>query len=435
MGAFVPNSIKVKKVFYLRKSIKILLSAAGILCAGLIIGTLQFLIWNQYEPPLTVGSHIKTSKTNLTAVTREWYDSYIASLQGPEVPYDWRVHSARLTYILPLEQPGYVEVAYTIQPASRNLDVVSNLELVVLDSSYTVQTVLYWEQVSDGWELADTLTAAGYDLRFPDPRQQKENEIAENTHHYRMDDSSDQTYFVQNETLYVTYDGGNTSVEVPDGYTLVCMGPNEIPDEYLEPDSYVVSPEFTGFIGYDEDYAVLLYSEDRGQTWDTCRIGPGHKALSFLSYTENGCYAAFATDRSLGNDYYEAFYSEDLRDWHPFSIPEALNGHLTCAYWTSDGRGYFAYGTYGYVAESLDQEPQVLILHDSGDLTSKLGYDPFDEICRFYEEGDSIYAVIGQGDDGDYMVDGQLVQALYRSEDGVNFYFQETISDNPTEAG
>lgn len=40
---------------------------------------------------------------------------------------------------------------------------------------------------------------------FPGAETQKENEITENTLHYQMDNSSDQTYFVQNETLYVTY--------------------------------------------------------------------------------------------------------------------------------------------------------------------------------------------------------------------------------------
>lgn len=42
---------------------------------------------------------------------------------------------------------------------------------------------------------------------FPGAETQRENEITENTHYYQMDNSSDQTYFVQNETLYATYKG------------------------------------------------------------------------------------------------------------------------------------------------------------------------------------------------------------------------------------
>ena len=47
-----------------------------------------------------------------------------------------------------------------------------------------------------------------------------------------------------------------------------------------------------------------------------------------------------------------------------------------------------------------------------------------------------LYLVMGQGDDGDYMKDGKLSEALYRSEDGVNFSFvEETADDTPEQAG
>ena len=419
----------------MRRTGKILLSAAGMLCICLIIGTVQFLTWKRYEPPTTVGSCVKTEETNLISVTKQWYENYIDSLKGPGVPYDWRIHSARQIYIIPLEQPGYVELAYLIQPESRNLDVISNLGLAAVNGNYTAQMVLYWEQETDGWKLADTMTPAAYDLKFPSAEEQKEREIAENTHHYQMDDSSDQTYFVQNETLYVTYDGGNTSVEVPDGYELVCMGGNEIPDEYLERNSYVVSPEFTGFIGYKSGYAVLLYSEDQGESWNQSKIAPGYKARSFLSTTENGCYAAFAADRALGNDYYGAYYSADFKNWNTILLPEDFSGHLTGAYWEKDGTGYFADDMSGYVQDPSTGAFQTLSIQEPEDLTAQLGYNPFHEIQYFYEKDGGVYLVAGQGSDGDFTIDGQLVQGLYYSEDGVHFYFQETIADNPTEAG
>lgn len=422
-------------MFSLRTSGKIILSAAVFLGVSCLIGGLQISAWRQYVPPLIIGSTVETDETNLTAVTRKWYESYIDSLKGPDVPYDWRIRDASLTYIMPLDQPGYVEISYTAQPASRSPEVPANLGLTAIDGDYAAQKVLYWEETSDGWTVADAMTAAGYDLMFPDPEEQKEEEIAEKTHHYQMDPEEEETYFVKNETLYITYDGGKTSLEVPKGYDLVCMNPNGIPDEYLEPNSYVVSPEFTGFLGYEGGAAVLLHSEDQGQTWNTCRIASGHKALSFLSRTDDGCYAAFATDRSLGSDYYEAFYSSDFENWQLVSMPEELGGHLTCAYWTKDGTGYFADGTCGYVQNPSPGESQMLLFQDPGDLTAQLGYNPFHEIQRFYEGNGLVYMVMGQGADGDYTVDGQLVQALYSSEDGIHFSFKDIIEDNPIEAG
>lgn len=419
----------------MRISSKIILCVAVFLGICFLIGTAQFFAWKNYIPPATIGSTVETEETDLSFVTRRWFDSYTNSLKGMNVPYDWRIHSASLTYVMPLEQPGYVEIGYAMQPASLCLDAVSNLDLYAQNGGYYSQKVLYWEQIPGGWELSDVLTVAGYDLMFPSHEMQKENEIAENTHHYLPDAENEETYIVNDDTLYVTYDGGITSKEVPNGYDLVCIDPNGIPDEYLERGSYVVSPEFTGFIGYEDGSAVLLYSLDKGESWNKSQIAPGYKALSFLSMTENGCYAAFATDRALGNDYYGAFHSDDLSNWDLVSMPEELLGHLSCTYWTDGGTGYFADGMTGYAQEPGTGTFQELSIQEPEDIITQLGYNPFHEIERFYEEDGSLYMVIGQGADGDYTKDGQLIQALYCSDDGINFYFKETISDNPAEAG
>ena len=43
---------------------------------------------------------------------------------------------------------------------------------------------------------------------------------------------------------------------------------------------------------------------------------------------------------------------------------------------------------------------------------------------------------MGQGDDGDYVKDGKLVEALYQSADGTTFTFvEEAAADTPEEAG
>ena len=58
------------------------------------------------------------------------------------------------------------------------------------------------------------------------------------------------------------------------------------------------------------------------------------------------------------------------------------------------------------------------------------------QIEKMYEKDGILYVVMGQGDDGDYMKDGKLAEALYRSEDGVNFSFVEEIADDtPEQAG
>ena len=47
-----------------------------------------------------------------------------------------------------------------------------------------------------------------------------------------------------------------------------------------------------------------------------------------------------------------------------------------------------------------------------------------------------LYSVVGQGDDGDYVKDGKLAEALYQSQDGKMFTFVEEIADDtPDQAG
>ena len=72
--------------------------------------------------------------------------------------------------------------------------------------------------------------------------------------------------------LFVTYDAGESFVEVPDGYEKVCGKPNGGYDERLEDGSYLISPDFTAFLGFDSEGTVLIYSEDQ--------VHPGMRAGS-----------------------------------------------------------------------------------------------------------------------------------------------------------
>ena len=79
---------------------------------------------------------------------------------------------------------------------------------------------------------------------------------------------------------------------------------------------------------------------------------------------------------------------------------------------------------------------QDITIPEAEEITGELGFDPFDTVEKMYEKDGILYVVMGQGDDGDYMKDGKLAEALYRSEDGVNFTFVEEIADDtPEQAG
>ena len=65
----------------------------------------------------------------------------------------------------------------------------------------------------------------------------------------------------------------------------------------------------------------------------------------------------------------------------------------------------------------------------------KLGFNPFDQVERFYMEDGMWYMVIGQGEDGDYADNGQMIKALFSSEDGEHFTFEKEITETLQEAG
>lgn len=79
---------------------------------------------------------------------------------------------------------------------------------------------------------------------------------------------------------------------------------------------------------------------------------------------------------------------------------------------------------------------QEIVIPEAVEVTAGLGFNSFDTVERMYEEDGILYAVVGQGDDGDYVKDGKLAEALYQSQDGKTFTFVEEIADDtPDQAG
>ena len=79
---------------------------------------------------------------------------------------------------------------------------------------------------------------------------------------------------------------------------------------------------------------------------------------------------------------------------------------------------------------------QEIVIPEAVEVTAGLGFNPFDTVERMYEEDGILYAVVGQGDDGDYVKDGKLAEELYQSQDGKTFTFVEEIADDtPDQAG
>ena len=121
----------------------------------------------------------------------------------------------------------------------------------------------------------------------------------------------------------------------------------------------------------------LLYSTDRGETWNESRIRQsGYAANPFLSVTDSGYYVTMAADRSLGSDYYATYYSEDLKNWTSITLPDYFCTNLTCSFWTKDGRGYYAKDESMMATLDGGKTFQDIVIPEAEEITERLGFNP-----------------------------------------------------------
>lgn len=414
--------------------------AAAILIGAIILmGGIREVIWHQYKVPETVGSVLTSDSTDQESVSREWFRLYTEKLMGFSVPYDYRIVNAQITRteLLTGAPDEYVQIDYKIRVASDNNQIRGNLELISTDIPrvYHGQMVLRFSRPGEHiWKLEEKMRPVEYQIRTPGFQQEMQEP---QTEHFNMKTDEPMTYYIKDETLYVTYDSGETFVEVPDGYETICGDGNGRYNELLLENSYIITREFTGFLSSGAGGAALLYSTDMGQTWEESRIGEmGNHANTFLSKTQSGYYVTFSVDRSLGTDYYLTFFSEDLASWDEIALPRDIMTNLDCAFWSDNDYGYYPAGdgTF-YLAKGRGAAYQEVPYPEPQEIVERLGFNPFDTMERMYQKDGITYMVVGQGDDADYAKDGKIMKALYQSVDGENFTFVEEMNDEPEQAG
>lgn len=417
---------------------KLIAGIIGMIVSVGLIGAVLELIWHEYKPPQIVGSEMRKkgiTQEDREDLSREWFEHYTDELTGVSVPYDFRIKKARVDSVEVLDDV-YIQIDATIWPASSNQEIINNLGLIGMGKrhEYQCQMVLKWVKDGKTWTIDEKLSPVQYQLQTPEMQEEIHRP---QTEHYAMQTEEEMTYFIENNVLYVTYDAGKTLHEVEDGYEKVCREVNGTYQELLPYNSYVITPEFTAFVGYSDGKTSLIYSKDEGKTWQESGIyDGGFKANTFLAKTKNRCYVTFAVDRSLGSDYYTTFQSEDLQTWNEVRLSENFWSNLTCSFWSNDETGYYSRGSDSfYMTTDGGAGFQETKYPAAQAIVDELGFNPYDTVEKMYCEDGKTYMVVGQGDDGDYVRDGELMKALYESQDGVNFIFVKEIADSPVLAG
>lgn len=408
-----------------------IVGAIAILCAC-VVG----FVWSRYEEPPITGAEILalTPYDSAEEITERWFREWADGHKGWKVPFSYRLKHAELKSMDSLSD-GYVEVHYQVEIPGWSRRVVSNLELIGTDEKnlYEGQWVLKWQGGAELWKIEEVMTPVQYQIRSEE--FQKEREEPQTTH-FAYDPGKQAAYYAKDQTLYVTYDGGEHFIEVPGAYEQVFQTPNGTYDEYLGDNHYLIGEELTAFVGYSGNQVKLIYSLDQGKNWRTSKIYDGYRAKTFLSKTEKFCYATFAVDRTGGSDYYGTFRSRDLENWEFVSSPQEVLSNVSCVWWRDDNTGYYARedGTF-YLTVDGGASYENFDLPQNEDIQKKLGFNPYDTLEEMYQEDGVVYMVIGQGSDGDYAENGKLWRAIFQSTDGMNFVFEKEMLEEIMEAG
>lgn len=417
---------------------------AGIVVLGLVLGCLVMagilcVSWNHYAQKAILGSRVQTAQTDIKAVTNAWFQAFFKQYEGLQVPFDYRLTGYQVQKISVLNQKdSVVQLDYLIKPASPNQELLRYYNAYQVSPTqkgwYGAQVVLQFEKTTDGYIVKDKMSPVQYQIQT-DPTLREPQ-----TTHYAAADKKD-TYFFDQEKLYVTYDKGQTRHEVPVSYEEAAGTNNDTYNELLPAHGYIVSEAFTAFVFYDNEGSFLLYSTNQGATWEKSRIAAViyHSENIYLEKTNTGCYVTLAVDRSLGDEYYGTYKTTDFKTW------TALPGKVL----PDKEQVVFLDNKVGYIGAGRDQQNNILVdyTQDDGETYRRLVVPaqqvnfqgtvlyPFKEMEYVYQENGKTYMIVSQGQDGDYGKNGVLAKALYESSDGITFTFMKELYDAPVLAG
>ena len=182
------------------------------------------VLWQSYTPPDPLETTAAESD-DLDVATRTWLQAYVNRLQGWRVPPSYQVRSVTIESTEQLNDTS-VQINYRLETMLKHGRFAENFDAsYVSDHVYAGQLAVVWTQDEGGaWSISDIMRPAAWQIAF-DPEIQAERQQAP-TVHYNPTTYDGLPYLVQNETLYVTYDEGETYIEVPDGYDKVCLQSN-----------------------------------------------------------------------------------------------------------------------------------------------------------------------------------------------------------------
>lgn len=429
-----------------------LLVTFSIIALGIRAGT----AWGAYEPPALYdqpahGEQIikkQSSDSKVSDDVSRWYMQLVGGQTGLLVAPQYQLSSVKVADAKQLEKVpnnNYLFVQLDILMRPRFASVTSlaeqqGCEEISGSSTNNMTCVFELEPKQNEYHVLQVMTYSDYWSMADPPKPKPTAPVLNGKNGYR----------VSTEKLEVTYDAGKTWVAVPDGVQRVLGDMNASTELWLEPSSYVITPQFTAFVGTernsdgDGDDAELIYSWDSGKTWLTSRFGRGINAPTFISVVGDRIGVAYSFDAALTARGYVMVAStltqlraDPQHAWQKIPQYTQYPTDLALAGWLNDTTVFVGKTDTLYMSADTGATWQKIAVPQEPGLEKKLGFYPFDTPTRMWQENGKYYLAVGQGSDADYARDGKIMEAVfsYNASDNSFTFVKEQPEPAPTSAG
>lgn len=417
----------------------------GIICI-LILAILSCFGYIWYKKSTTVilppeQIQVTTQSQNETLVCCQWLSAYLSQYQQRFLDKEKTVLQYTIDDIIELEE-HILQVKVTLEMKHPTSDFAQQLNGGLIDD-HTIQCdwVLYFttfssEESKTIYRVTRLVRPAVYDMeQYKESGQQEKDEYQQEYIDTIPFEKRQYTYKIENDCCSVSYDYGETWIEVPLSLEELCtIGDGNSYYNRLQDGSYGITPEKTYFLfgGTNDTTLSVIYSDDQGHHWHTSIVDDTTNVeqkinsvrIKFICFpTPQTGYTVVSSGRTMSQEGQTIFQTTDggqhwkkmgygpstwlmqyagfINETVGFISYPSVSGEESNFYRTEDGGKTFS-------AVSLP-----IIEVEVGNTDNKI--TPFTQPeTPFWQDG-KLYLYVNQGDMGDY--NGGRCKAVLISED------------------
>lgn len=253
-----------------------------------------------------------------------------------------------------------------------------------------------------------------------------------------VDETAPVGYSLQQDQLQITYTKGEEWINVPLEKGTLFEGEYAGTEDVLIEGSYVLSPERAAFLYAmqkpGQDLGIkLLYSEDKGQTWENSVVTASYPPIRFRKVdfvTHSFGYVILSGDRTMSQELTTVYLTHDGGiTWKETPRPDVTRLVYDGGF-VDENTGFLSFGILN------PEEPDLHVTEDGGKSWSNATVNIPDRYQKIFvmaevpfKEEDHLAVYVNQGPNGDY--EGGMVKGKFISEDqGLTWSFTEEVQPN-----